>query len=37
MVQLSPKRKKMNFNLKLKLNGKQLYKTNSVKYLGIKD
>ena len=26
----------MDFNLKIKLNGKQLDKTNSVKYLGIK-
>ena len=26
----------MDFNLKIKLNGKQLYETNSVKYLGIR-
>ena len=28
--------KKMDFDLKLKLNGKRLYPTKSVKYLGIK-
>ena len=28
--------KKMGFDLKLKLNGKRLYPTTSVKYLGIK-
>ena len=27
--------KKLNFDLKLKLNGKRLYTTKSVKYLGI--
>ena len=26
----------MDFNIKIKLNGKQLYETNSVKYLGIR-
>ena len=28
--------KKLDFDLKLKLNGKRLYPTKSVKYLGIK-
>ena len=27
---------KKSFNLKIKLNGKRLYETNSVKYLGIR-
>ena len=36
MVLFRPKRKSMNFTLKIKLNGKQLYDTNSVKYLGIR-
>ena len=31
-----PKMKNLDFNLKLKLNGKRLYPTKSVKYLGIK-
>ena len=31
-----PKRKSIDFNLKIKLNGKQLYETTSVKYFGIK-
>ena len=30
------KRKSMNFNLKIKLNGKRLNETNSVKFLGIR-
>ena len=32
----SAKRKNVDFNLKIKLNGKRLYETNSVKYLGIR-
>ena len=32
----SAKRKSVDFNLKIKLNGKRLYETNSVKYLGIR-
>ena len=36
MVLFRPKRKSMDFNLKIKLNGKRLYETNSVKYLGIR-
>ena len=34
MVLFRPKRRSMDFNLKIKLNGKWLYETNSVKYLG---
>ena len=30
------KRKSMDFSLKLKLNGKQLYESNSLKYTGIR-
>ena len=33
---LSQKSKKIDFDLKLKLNGKRLYPTKSVKYQGIK-
>ena len=29
-------KKQLDFDLKLKLNGKRLYPTNSVKYLGVK-
>ena len=32
MVLLRPKRKSIDFNLKIKLNGVRLYETNSVKY-----
>ena len=35
MVLFGPKRKSMDFNLRIKLNGKRLYETNIVKYLGI--
>ena len=35
MVLFIPKRS-MDFNLKIELNGKQLYETNSVKHLGIR-
>ena len=34
MVLFRPKRRSMDFNLKIKLNGKRLYEANSVKYLG---
>ena len=34
MIFTSPK-KQLDYNLKIKLNGKRLYKTDSVKYLGI--
>ena len=33
---LKPKRKRLDFNMKTKLNGKRLYPTDSVKYLGVK-
>ena len=36
MVLFRPKRQSMDFNRKTKLYGKQLYETNSVKYLGIR-
>ena len=36
MVLFRPTRKGMDFNLKIKLNGKRLYETNSVKHLGIR-
>ena len=36
MVSFRPKRKSMDFNLKIWLNGKQPYETNSLKYLGIR-
>ena len=36
MVLFRPKSKSMYFNLKIKLNRKQLYETNSVKHLGIR-
>ena len=36
MVLFRLKKKSIDFNLKIKLNGKQLYETSSVKYLGIK-
>ena len=36
MVLVRPKRRCMDFNLKIKLNGKHLYETNSMKYLGIR-
>ena len=31
-----PKREPLDFNMKIKLNGKRLYPTDSVRYLGIK-
>ena len=34
MVLFRPNRKSMDFNLKIKLNGKRLDENNSVKYLG---
>ena len=36
LVIFKPKRKKLDFEFKIKLNGKKLFQTNSVKYLGIK-
>ena len=36
LILFKPKMKKLDFDLKLKLNGKRLYPTKSVKYLGIK-
>ena len=36
LILFKPKMKKLDFNLKLKLNGKRLYPIKSVKYLGIK-
>ena len=36
MVLFRPKRKSIEFNLKIKLCGKQLYEMNSVKWLNIK-
>ena len=36
MVLFRPKRKSMDFSLKIRLNGKQLYETNSLKYLDIR-
>ena len=36
MALFRQKRKSMDFNLKIKLNGKRLYEVNSVKYLGVR-
>ena len=36
LILFKPKKKKLDFNLKLKLNSKRLYRTKLVKYLGIK-
>ena len=36
MVLFRRKRKSTDFNLKIELNGKQLYETNSLKHLGIR-
>ena len=36
LILFKPKMKKLDFDLKLKLNGKRIYPTKSVKYLGIK-
>ena len=36
LINLKPKRKPLDFIMKIKLNGKRLYSTYSVKYLGIK-
>ena len=35
MALFRPKRKSMDLNIKLKLNRKRFYRTNSVKYLGV--
>ena len=36
LIIFKPKRKPQDFNMKIKLNGKRLYPTDSVKYLGVK-
>ena len=36
LILFRPKRKPLDFNMKLKLNGKRLYPTDSVKCLGVK-
>ena len=36
LIIFKPKRKPLNFNIKIKLNGKRLHPTDSVKYLGVK-
>ena len=36
LILFKPKMKKLDFDLKLRLNGKRIYPTKSVKYLGIK-
>ena len=36
MVVFRPKGKSIDLNLKIKLNAKRLYETNSLKYLGIR-
>ena len=36
MLLFRPKRKSMDFNLKIKLNGKRLSEANSVKYLVVR-
>ena len=36
LIIFKPKRKPLDFNMKIKLNGKRLYPTHSVKYLGVK-
>ena len=36
LIIFKPKRKPLNFNMKIKLNGKILYPTDSGKYLGVK-
>ena len=36
-ILFKPKMKKLDFDLKLRLNGKRIYPTKSVKYLGIKN
>ena len=36
LILFKPKMKKLDFDLKLKLNGKRLYPTKSVKHLGFK-
>ena len=36
MILFKPTKKPLHYQLKLKLNGKRLYQTSSVKYLGIK-
>ena len=36
LIMFKPRIKKFDFDLKFKLNGKRIYSTKSVKYLGIK-
>ena len=36
LIIFNPKRKPLDFNMRIKLNGKRLYLTDSVKYLGVK-
>ena len=36
LIIFRPKRKPLDFDMKIKLNGKRLYPTDSVKYLGVK-
>ena len=36
LIMFKPRIKKIDFDLKLKLNGQRLYPTKSIKYLGIK-
>ena len=36
LIIFKPKRKLLDFTMKIKLNGKRLYPTDSVKYLGVK-
>ena len=36
LIIFKPKRKSLDFNMKIKLNGKRLYPTDSVKYLEVK-
>ena len=36
LIIFKPKRKPLDFNMKIKLNGKRLYPTDSVRYLGVK-
>ena len=36
LIIFKPKIKLLHFNTKIKLNGKKIYQTDSVKYLGVK-
>ena len=37
LIVFKPKRKPLDFNMNIKLHGKRLYPTDSVKYLGVKN